>query len=53
MTNSLVDKKEYKEYGHKLKLTTNVFKKQKRKIIDKAILNDEKIKKIMEDFDDY
>ncbi|WP_342276424.1 hypothetical protein [Spiroplasma endosymbiont of Nebria brevicollis] len=35
------------------KLTASNFKKQKSKIIEKPILTDEEVKKIMQDFDSH
>ncbi|WP_342254540.1 hypothetical protein [Spiroplasma endosymbiont of Zeiraphera isertana] len=46
-------KKEYKEYANKSKLVVKNFEKQKSKIIEKSILSDEEVKKIMQDFDEH
>jgi len=49
-------KKEYKvckEYINKSKLIVYNLKQQKSKIIEKPILSDEEVKKIMQDFDNH
>ncbi|WP_252320843.1 replication initiation protein, partial [Spiroplasma endosymbiont of Lariophagus distinguendus] len=46
-------RKEYKKYANKSKLMANNFKKQKSNIIEKQLLSNDEIKKIMEDFDNH
>ncbi|BDT04559.1 replication initiation protein [Spiroplasma ixodetis] len=45
--------KSFKEYDNKPNLKINNFEKQKNKIIEKPILSDEEVKKIMQDFDNH
>lgn len=48
-----IEYKVCKNYVNKSKLTANIFKKQKSKIIEKPILTDEQVKKILQDFDNF